>query len=73
MPLFIKEEGSHDSLSKAYWVKNVGDDVNSWYALDIGPHKLINPDQYTITYGNDGEGWEPRNWKLLGSVDNVRS
>jgi len=56
---------------KAFWVKNVGDDKNSWYAIDFGPNKLVNPNYYTITYGNDGEGWEPRNWKLVGSVDEV--
>ena len=38
----------------------------------MGPHKLVNPNYYTITYGNDGEGWEPRNWKLIGSIDQVK-
>eukprot|EP01119_Soliformovum_irregulare_P010994 TRINITY_DN2720_c0_g1_i3.p1 TRINITY_DN2720_c0_g1~~TRINITY_DN2720_c0_g1_i3.p1 ORF type:complete len:200 (+),score=23.39 TRINITY_DN2720_c0_g1_i3:175-774(+) len=57
---------------RPFWVKNVGDDPFSWYFVDIGPNRLMVPNCYTLTYGNDGEGWEPRNWKLEGSCNGVK-
>ncbi|PRP85426.1 HECT domain containing 1 [Planoprotostelium fungivorum] len=52
-----------------FWARNVGDCPDTYYEIDLGENRLLCPQYYSMTYGNDGTGWEPRNWKILASND----